>query len=89
MIEALGEPSSIQLTFFEGQVIDVERIGQEKRLLFADCKELLAAKVGCERQPSQRLPRALNTDLPESDDNLRYFEAPMFVLEHDPNRRSS
>lgn len=73
------------LDFFERQAIDVERISQEKRLLFADYKELLAAKDN----PRSAYSRVLNPDVPESDDNLRYFEAPMVVLELDPNRHDA
>ena len=62
--------------------VEVERLVAEKRLLFANYHELDAVQDN----PRSALPKTLNPDIVESDDNLRYFEAPIIVFELHPNR---
>ena len=71
------------LKFFKDQGKDINKLAAEKRLLFADYKELLAAKAN----PHSAYPHVVNPDVPESDDNLRYFEAAVVVFELDSARQ--
>ena len=69
--------------FFAAQKIDVAKMAAEKRLFFVDYYELVPLKDN----PHNAYPVQLNPDIPISQENFRYFEAPVVVFELDPNRK--